>query len=64
MSTRFTSFKSDVASEVKHRRWFLGRGIVPLVLAALLFIGLAIGCLARRGLALAPRVCAAGATSC
>src|SRR5215211_401978 len=40
MSKRFTQFKSDVASEIGDRRWFVSMGAIPLAVGLVVFAGL------------------------
>ena len=40
MSKRFTAFKSDVGAEVRKRGWLISLGVVPLIVALLLFVGI------------------------
>ncbi|MGA7687761.1 MAG: DUF2207 domain-containing protein, partial [Jiangellales bacterium] len=49
MSTRFTSFKTNVADEVAARRWFVSTGVVALVAALLLLVAVGVGCVVAAG---------------
>ena len=44
MSKHFTAFKGSVSTEIGNQKWFLSIGVLPLVVALLVFVGIAALC--------------------